>query len=172
MSLKSIINLIIRIFSLNLFLKSIWFLLSATTTTLAPEEFGGRGFAITANILLAAAYFLLGLSFFKFDSKITDLIGSGLNVEEKIDSISLKSIIPAAYCFIGIYLIVFAIPGLIPDVIKLYNGERGLGRDDSQSIMIKSRIWNSVIEISLGILLIKFKSHFPPHNAEVDELDK
>jgi len=166
MKVVTIFKLTIRIISINLILKSIFHFITAGTLIFSLGKHPDAGWMMFGNGSSAIIYLIFGSFLFVSPNKVLKIIGNGFNFEEKIEVINIKTIINGAYCLIGVYLIVFAIPNLVAEIIKVTNSYYGLAINDRETIIYKSSIAYSIVEILLGSLLIKFYKNIPPFNYD------
>lgn len=107
---------------------------------------------------------IFGIGLFKFADRLTAILGKDYDFDERLEVIGADSMFASIYAVFGVWLIVFSVPDLLEEIIRLQTSYYGAAVDDINTAVFKYSITRDLMKVIIGVVLIKFRNWIPPLN--------
>lgn len=113
---------------------------------------------------------IFGIGIFRFADRLTAVFGKDYDFDEKLEVIGSDSMFASIYAIFGVWLVVFSVPDLLEEIIRLQTSYYGAAVNDINTAVLKYSITGDLSKIIIGVVLIKFQTWIPPLNKLEDKL--
>ena len=111
---------------------------------------------------------IFGIGVFRFADRLTAVFGKDYDFDEKLEVMGSSSMFAAIYAVFGVWLIVFSVPDLLEEIIRLQTSYYGAAVNDNNTAILKYSIAGDLSRVIIGVALIKFRNWMPPLNKMED----
>ena len=164
MKLKTILKLLLRSIALLLLFYAVTSMLRLLSVLPTAEIRQLRVDIIYTEIARSALFLIFGSVIFKYSDKLITIFGKDFDFDEKIEFMDSPSSIAAIYTIFGVWLIVFSVPDLIEEIIRLQTSYYGAAINDIRTAIQKYAIVSDISRLLIGLVLIKYNRWLPPLN--------
>ena len=169
MKLKTILKLALRCFAIlvlcNCFVSGMRLLSFLFLSSDAREMQMDEVYVELARSILGLIF---GIGVFRFADRLTAVFGKDYDFDEKLEVMGSSSMFAAIYAVFGVWLIVFSVPDLLEEIIRLQTSYYGAAVNDINTAILKYSIAGDLSRVIIGVALIKFpvnmRNWMPPLN--------